>query len=77
MTPDERERLLDSIRESSDTLTELTRRYDRLRWMAEKDASGAFLNLADAAGKMTTGNLQQLAALLDIMFSAQLKLEKE
>lgn len=31
----ERERRRDAIRETSDRLTELARRYDRLRWMAE------------------------------------------
>ena len=75
LTPDERARLLDSIRKHSDYLTQLSRQYDRLRWMAEKDPSDAFLNLADTAGKLTTANLQQLGALLDILFSAQLKLE--
>lgn len=67
---DERERRLDSIRESSDTLTELARRYDRLRWMAEEDASDAFLALAEAAGAMTVASLSQLATLLELLRSA-------
>lgn len=46
----ERDRRLDVIRKTSDTLTELARRYDRLRWMAEQDASDAFMALAEAAG---------------------------
>lgn len=71
MTSDERKRLLESIRETSDRLTELGRRFDRLRWMAEKDSSEAFLRLADAAGKMTESSLSQLATLLDLLFAAQ------
>lgn len=70
---DDRERRLDSIRKSSDTLTELARRYDRLRWMAEEDCSDAFLALAEAAGAMTVGSLSQLAVLLELLRSAQAK----
>ena len=73
MTSDERSRCIESIRATSDRLTELARRYDGLHWMAEKDASDAFLNLADAAGKMAEASLQQLGTLLEIMFSAQAK----
>lgn len=68
MTTDERSRTLDAIRQHSDHLTELARRYDRLRWMAEKDASDAFLQLAETAGKMTRDQLAQLGTLLDIMW---------
>lgn len=74
----ERERRLDAIRSTSDTLTELARRYDRLRWMAEQPAaSDAFLNLAEAAGKMTEASLDQLSALLDILFESNLKIGKD
>lgn len=73
---DEQKKQLDSIRETSDHLTELARRFDRLRWMAENDASGAFLNLADAAGQMTTASLAQLATLMDLMYRANLVQEK-
>jgi hypothetical protein len=72
MTNDDRKRLLDSIRDTSDQLTEVARRFDRLRWMAEKDASGAFLNLADTAGKMTLASLSQMGTLLEILFNAAL-----
>ena len=75
MTDDDRKRLLDSICETSDRLTELARRFDRLRWIAEKDASGSFLRLADAAGQMTESSLAQLATLLDLLFQAQMKSE--
>lgn len=75
MGEDERKRIIESICETSDRLTELARRYDRLRWMAQNDASGAFVRLADAAGKMTEASLSQLATLLDLMFTAQMKAE--
>ena len=68
----DRERNLDTIRHTSDRLTELARRFDNLRWMAEKDASDAFINLAMAAGKMTEASLEQLATLLDLMYRANL-----
>lgn len=77
MTEDDRKRMIDSIAGTSDRLTELARRFDRLRWMSDKDASGAFLQLADAAGKMTESSLGQLSMLLDILFSTQLKMEKD
>ena len=73
---DQRKQQLNSIRESSDRITELARRFDRLRWMAENDASGAFINLACAAGNMTEASLQQLATLLDLMYRANLVQEK-
>lgn len=74
----DRERRLDTIRQTSDRLTELARRYDRLRWMAEHpNATGAFLDLAEAAGLMTESSLGQLSTLLDILFSSQLKLPKD
>lgn len=73
MSDDERKRIIDSIRETSDRLSEVARRYDRLRWMAENDASGAFIRLADAAGQMTESSLAQLATLLDLLFTAQMK----
>lgn len=75
MTDDDRKRLLDSIVATSDRLTEIARSFDRLRWMAEKDASGAFLQLADAAGKMTDASLSQLSALLDILYTTQFKMD--
>lgn len=74
---DERKRQLDSIRATSDRLTEIARRFDNLRWMAENDASGAFINLADAAGKMTEASLEQLATLLDLMYRANFVKEKQ
>jgi hypothetical protein len=74
---DERKQTLDEIRRISDRLTTLSRRYDNLRWMAENDASGAFLNLAMAAGKMTEASLEQLATLLDLMYRANLVGEKK
>lgn len=66
----DRERRLDQIREHSDKLTELARAYDRLRWMAEKDASGAFLDLAEAAGRMTLASLEQTATIIEILWKA-------
>lgn len=67
---DEQKRQLDEILATSDRLTELARRFDRLRWMAERDASGAFVNLACAAGKMTEASLAQLSTLLELMYRA-------
>lgn len=68
---DIRKRHLDAIRQSSDRLTELARRYDRLRWMAEQDhRSEAFVNLACAAGELTSSQLESLGTLLEIMFNA-------
>lgn len=69
----ERERRLDTIRETSDRLTELARRYDRLRWMAEQDCSESFLRLAEAAGVMTESSLAQLSTLLDILFASEFR----
>jgi hypothetical protein len=70
----ERERRLDKIREYSDKLIELGRRYDQLRWMAEKeDATDAFLCLAEAAGQMTVSSLCQLGNLLEILWTAREK----
>jgi len=69
----DRERRLDTIRETSDRLTELARRYDRLRWMAEQDCSKSFLRLAEAAGVMTESSLAQLGTLLDILFASEFK----
>lgn len=67
----ERERRVDSIRKSSDRLTEMARRYDRLRWMAEqKHSSEAFVNLACAAGELASSQLESLGTLLEIMFNA-------
>ncbi|NJL44550.1 MAG: hypothetical protein HC945_04550 [Nitrosarchaeum sp.] len=67
----DREYRLDAIRQSSDRLTELARRYDRLRWMAEQThSSDAFVNLACAAGELTTSQLESLGTLLEIMFNA-------
>lgn len=67
---DEQKRQIDEIRATSDRLTELARRFDSLRWMAEHDASGAFINLACAAGEMTEASLAQLSTLLDLMYRA-------
>lgn len=72
----DREKRLDTIRATSDRLTELARRYDRLRWMAEKDnATDAFINLAEAAGKITESSLEGTANILDILFSSQFKVQ--
>lgn len=72
----ERERRIDSIRATSDRLTELARRYDRLRWMAEKEvATDAFINLAEAAGKMTESSLEGTANILHILFSTQFEVK--
>lgn len=65
----ERGRRLDAIRAYSDQLTELARRYNRLRWMAEAtEATDAFIGLAEAAGKMSVASLEQLGALLEILW---------
>lgn len=65
----DRNRRLDQIGQYADQLTELARRYDRLRWMAEKDdSSDAFVALAEQAGSMTTASLQGLANLLEILW---------
>ena len=72
----ERERALDEIRKSADRLTELARMYDRLRWMAEKDCSDAFISLALSAGKMTESALSQTATLLEILFEIDQKNSK-
>lgn len=74
---DDQKRQLESIQKTSDRLTELARRFDRLRWLAENDASGAFINIADAAGKMTQASLEQLATLLDLMYRANFVGEKQ
>ncbi len=66
----DRERRLDKIREHADRLHEVARRYDNLRWMAEKDASDAFLALAEAAGALTVDSLSQTATMLEILMSA-------
>lgn len=68
MDSDARERRLDSIRRTADRITDIARAYDRLRYVAEKDASGAFLDLAEAAGKMTESSLDSLATLLELMW---------
>lgn len=69
----ERERALDEIRQTADRMQELARIYDRLRWMAEKDASDAFLTLALTAGKMTIAAHEQTATLLEILFEVDRK----
>lgn len=68
MDSDTRERRLDSIRRTADRITDIARAYDRLRYVAEQDASGAFLDLAEAAGKMTESSLDSLATLLELMW---------
>ena len=75
MTTDERARALDRIRKDSDQITEIARMFDRLRWMAEKDASDAFVDLALTAGKMTRASLRQTGTLLELMFTAGQKTE--
>ncbi len=66
----EREARLDRIREASDKLAELARRFDRLKFIAEEDSSDCFLVLVEAAGQMTLSSLDQLGTLLEIMFCA-------
>jgi len=67
----ERERRLDAIRQHADRLNEISRGYDRLRWMAEQETSSdAFLALAETAGIMTLSFLQQTATLLEILWKA-------
>lgn len=73
MSDDDRKKLIESICRTSDHLAEVARRYDRLRWMAEKDCSGAFLALASTAGKMIEGNLAQVGDLLEMLYFAQTK----
>lgn len=64
----DRDRKLDEIRATSDRLTELGRRFDRLRWMAEKDeATDAFVDVVIAAGELTESGLAQTANLLDLL----------
>lgn len=68
---------LDAIRKYSDHLTEISRAYDRLRWMAEqKSSSDAFVVLAESAGAMTIDSLQQLSSLLDILWRAENRVER-
>lgn len=65
---DERERRLDRIRKHADWLNEVANRYGRLRWMAEQpEATGVFLDLAEAAGALTTDSLRQTGILLEIL----------
>jgi hypothetical protein len=72
MATTERDRRLDKIREYADKLTELARRYDRLKWMAEEEkTTDAFVVLAEAAGVMTVASLDQLGTLLEIMWNTQ------
>ena len=70
----DRNKQLDSIRKTADKLTELARRFDRLRWMAEQPhRSDAFINLACVAGEMTEASLDQTATLLEILWNAETK----
>ena len=77
LTPDDRKRTLDRIVRHADHLTEVARRYDRLRYMAEKDCSDAFLMLADCAGDMACAQLDQLATMLEIMLNTKMHEEAE
>ena len=71
MTDDERKRRLDGIRKHADWLHEVARRYDRLRWLAERgDCSEAFLDLAEAAGAMSIDSLRQTGTLLEMLHTA-------
>jgi hypothetical protein len=65
---DERKRQLDSIRETARRLELVSRQFNSLRWKAENDASCAFIDLANSAGKMIVGSLEQTGALLEILF---------
>lgn len=71
LSEDERQKILDDVRQHSDRLTELARAYDRLKYLAERTdpnpASDAFLQIAAAAGEMTEASLQQLATLLELL----------
>lgn len=74
----DRERRLNAIRATNDRLTELARRYDNLRWMAEQPTtSTAFLDLAEAAGAMTEASLAQCGTILEILFQSQMKDKEE
>ena len=72
-----RKHRLEQIAKHADKLTELSKAYDRLRWMAEEDASDAFLDLTEAAGQMTVDNLRQLGSLLEILWQSGITKSEE
>lgn len=68
-TEDERKRRLDNIRKQADQISELARRFDRLKYMAEQDPTDSFLVLVESAGAMTLTSLSQLGTLLELLYS--------
>lgn len=73
-----REHRLDGIRKSSEQLDKIAKGFSRLVWMAEQGkASDAFLDLTEAAGRLTVASLGSLADLLEILTRAQAKTERK
>lgn len=73
----ERERRLDNIRKYAEQIDRVSKGYQSLLFMAEREkwsiggkepCSDAFLCLAEAAGKMTLSSMDQLATLLEILW---------
>lgn len=78
MTSDERERMLDVIREHSDHLMAIACAYDRLRWVAEKPgASEAILVLAKSAGRLVHDRMNEVGTMLDLLEQAFSKEPKQ
>lgn len=75
---DKRDQRLDQIRKTADRLEELAKSYQRLRWLAEQEnASDVFIALAETCGMMTTCSLRQLGATMEMLWSAQEKVDDE
>lgn len=67
----EREKRLDQIRKYADKLKEIASQYNHLRYMAEQpESSGAFIDLAEAAGVLTLDSLKQTGTMMEILFRA-------
>lgn len=74
----DRQRRLDEIRAIAERLENIAKHYGKLRWMAEQPtATDAFLDLAEAAGRLTVDSLDRTAALLDILAQANLNSASE
>lgn len=67
MRTEDQSRKLEQVQRASDILHTVADRYARLRWLAENDASGAFIDLAAAAGELTVANLAKLSTLLELL----------
>lgn len=69
----DRERRLDRIREHADKLERLSKAYNRLVHMAEKEEEPReeFLNIVEAAGEMTMASLQQLHNIVSIIWQVK------